>query len=380
VEAATQRTVETPPARTWLPARDAPPADTEDEDLVTFSDLVRAHRGWEQALYEHEHHPRRQGPGSTLEEGFRDRRRKFERRNGQILDAYWSVRDASAVALTIRRKPSRWRPDAELIPRFHRATDWATRDEPEIAEALDDCETLAVKAEEILRGASEVIALRRIYAVASHVLGYVDRERGRQPGAEDRSNRDEILKSPRKAFVARQREELESIDRFYNRAGNRQARIVFFWGMAYGLMALLLLTGLAVALIWAIDSLDGATGHWAELQLFMISVVAGAFGAVLSVLSRMASLTGKFDLDHEVGRKSVRWLGVYRPLVGGIFGVATFLVLSSGILQTESPGAGKDFAYYGTLALFSGFFERFMKLAPGGVPAPLEEARDESKA
>jgi hypothetical protein len=94
----------------------------------------------------------------------------------------------------------------------------------------------------------------------------------------------------------------------------------------------------------------------------------------------MASLTGKFDLDHEVGRKSVRWLGVYRPLVGGIFGVATFLVLSSGILQTESPGAGKDFAYYGTLALFSGFFERFMKLAPGGVPTPLEEDRDEGKA
>lgn len=382
VEATGQTIVETPRGRAWLPVRDAPPAYIEDEDPVTFSDLVRAHRGWEQALYEQEHHPRRQGPGNAIEEAYRVRRRKFERCNGEIHDAYWSIRDASAVALTIRKKSSRrWRPDGELIPRFHRATDWATLDEPEIAEALDDCETLAVKAEEILRGASELIALRRIYAVASHVLGFVDREWGRQPpGVEDRSRRDEILKAPRKAFVARQREELASIDRFYNRAGNRQARIVFFWGMAHGLIALLLLTGLAVALIAGMDRLDGAAGHWPELQLFMISVAAGALGGVLSVLSRMASLTGKFDLDHEVGRKCVRWLGVYRPLVGGIFGLATFLVLASGILQTQSPGAGKDFAYYGTLALFSGFFERFMKLAPGGVPTPLEEVTEEGKA
>jgi len=59
--------------------------------------------------------------------------------------------------------------------------------------------------------------------------------------------------------------------------------------------------------------------------------------------------------------------------VGGIYGLATFLMLASGILQTESPGAEKDFAYYGILALFSGFFERFTKLEPGGVPTPLEE-------
>src|SRR4029079_6935024 len=90
--------------------------------------------------------------------------------------AYWSVGDASAVALTLQRTPLRWVPDHETIPRFHRATDWATRDEPDIAAALDDCETLAVRVEEILRGPSELIALRRITAVASHLLGYVDRE------------------------------------------------------------------------------------------------------------------------------------------------------------------------------------------------------------
>jgi len=101
--------------------------------------------------------------------------------------------------------------------------------------------------------------------------------------------------------------------------------------------------------------------------------VAGALGAILSVLSRMASLTGKFVLDHELGRKNVRWIGIYRPFVGGIFGLATFLAIESGILETQRPGGGQDFAYYGILAFFSGFFERFAKLGPVGASAPAEE-------
>ena len=71
-------------------------------------------------------------------------------------------------------------PRSERIPRFHRVTDWATRDEPQVARALDDCEILAARTEEILRGPSELIAIRRITAVASHLLGYVDRSWGRE--------------------------------------------------------------------------------------------------------------------------------------------------------------------------------------------------------
>jgi hypothetical protein len=248
--------------------------------------------------------------------------------------------------------------------------------------ALDDCETLAVRVEEILRGPSELIALRRITAVASHLLGSVDREwfrqqPRRQPSTTEHDPLGKAHQKNTEAFVEGQRKELRQIERFYNRAGNGQARILFFWGMAQGLVALVLLTALAVGLTRLVDGLDGGPPHWGELQLFVISVMAGALGALLSVLSRMASLTGKFVLDHELGRKNVRWIGIYRPFVGGIFGMATFLMLASGILQTQSPGDDKDFAYYGILALFSGFFERFTKLGTGGVPVPLEDAKEE---
>ena len=66
---------------------------------------------------------------------------------------------------------------------------------------------------------------------------------------------------------------------------------------------------------------------------------AARLGAPRSVLTRMASTSveKKFAIDFEVGRTNVRWLGIYRPCVGGIFGLATFLLLASGILQTQSP-------------------------------------------
>ena len=343
-------------------------------DIVTFPDLVRAHQAWEQELFGTAHGDRM--PDRPLEREFHRRWDQFEIKYGQLHTVYWSVRDASAVGFSIKERPRRYRRD-ELWPRFHRATDRATRDEPEIAEALDDCESLAARAEEILRGPSELIALRRITAVASHLLGYVDREWGRDPAPPAGPPTPNWAHHAEcKQFVDRQREELEDIELFYRRTGNGQAKILFFWGMVLGLLAIALVTGLTVAVTWPVDRLDDGATHWGELQLFVLSVMAGALGAFLSVLTRMASVDEtKFVLDFEVGRANVRWLGIYRPFVGGIFGVATFLLLSSGILQTQTPGEDRDFAYYGILAFFSGFFERFTKLPTGDMPTVATEPK-----
>ncbi len=346
-------------------------AEPRPNALVTFSDLVRAHRAWEQELYAREVHST--PPDKAVEREFLRRWRQFEARHGRIDDAFWSVRDASAVALTIREKPPRWRREPELVPRFHRATDWATRDEPDIAAALDACETLAVRAEEILRGPSELIALRRIKGVASHLLGFVDREWGRQaPRTAPHQTPPAALQSERRAFVATQKKELGRIERFYNRTGNGQARVLFFWGMVDGLLALVGVTTVSAVVAWLVELPGEGGANWGDLRLFVVSIVAGALGAILSVLSRMASLTGTFSLDHEIGRKNIRWIGIYRPFVGGIYGLATFLMLASGVLQPQNPDSGKQYAYFGALALFSGFFERFTKLGPTGSPTALD--------
>jgi hypothetical protein len=349
--------------RTAVPPDASSPGDADE--IVTFPDLVRAHRAWERELYDRNG----QKPDRALEWEFHRRWRQFERKYGRIETAYWSVRHASAVALTIKEVTKKRRRD-ERIPKFHRATDWATRDEPEVARALDECEILAARTEEILRGPSELIALRRITAVASHLLGYVDRSWGREePPPTGPPTPDWTHQADCKAFVERQRRELKNVERFYHRTGEGQAKILFFWGMVQGLVFLALVTAAVGTLIWAVDLIDDHRGHWGEEQLLAICVMAGALGAFLSVLTRMASLTAKFHLDFEVGRMNVRWLGLYRPLVGGVFGVATFMLLASGILQTNTPGPDRDYAYYGILAFFSGFFERFTKLPTGEMPS-----------
>ena len=365
------------------------PERKPESEPVTFSDLVRAHRVWELELDKVER--RKLESCQESEDVFRLRRRQFERRYGPIDTAYWSVRDASAVALTLERRPLRWLPDHETVPRFHRATDWATRDEPEVAAALDECETLAVRVEEILRGPSELIALRRITAVASHLLGYVDREwfrraapqpppaiSRRTPDGSDQTAAKPARRQECKAFVESQRDELARIERFYDLMGDGQARILTFWGMVLGLAALVVITGITVALILGVGELDGGSADWENLRLFATCVIAGAIGAVLSVLTRMASLGQKFTQKHELGRKNVRWIGIYRPFVGGLFGLAAYLLIASGILQTDEPAGDEKLAYYGLLALFSGFFERFTTLGAGGRPMALEKSEDRS--
>jgi hypothetical protein len=361
-------------AATLKPGADANGGKPAQPEVVTFPDLVRSHRAWELELYESTCEKRK--PHRAFEREFQRRRGEFERRYGGIESAYWSVRQASAVAYTVEKKPKlirRWR--HEYRPRFHRASDWATRDEPLIAAALDDCESLAVRVEEILRGPSELIALRRIYSVASQLLGYVDRAWGRK--APPTSGLPAPIAGHQarcKEFVDEQRAELKDIERFNRRTGDGQAKILFFWGMVQGLLGVAVVTFLVGAATWPADRLDGGATHWGELQLLAICVMTGALGAFLSVLQRMASLDKrKFTIDFEVGRTNVRWLGIYRPCVGGIFGLATFLLLASGILQTENPPPESDYAYYGILAFFSGFFERFTK-----VPTDYLSTGDES--
>jgi hypothetical protein len=72
----------------------------------------------------------------------------------------------------------------------------------------------------------------------------------------------------------------------------------------------------------------------------------------------------KFDLDPEVGRRALFWLGIYRPLVGAIFGLALYFVLRSSLLQIEPS---KRFATLVVAGFLGGFSERFVKVMLHGA-------------
>jgi hypothetical protein len=322
---------------------------------VTFPELVHFHRCWRQAL---------DGEGGRLhqaEEEYRTALAAFERRHGKIVNSYWCTNVESAVALTLR-PPSRLLrlvgvPDTL---RLHRVSDWATKDKPEIAEALHECDALAIKASEVLVGKARPIALQLVMASAGHLLSLVD----------ERSAHGSTAKTKRAVTV--QRRELGRTESYVRKAANGEAQIVYVFGMTLGVAGLALLTAL-IALFADPGRIDS--------REFFGCLLAGSLGALVSVMSRISS--GRFLLASDFGARYPLFLGILRPLIGSIFGLVIYFALASGLVKVfnlpeQGSGPRADNAslyFYAAMAFLAGFSERWardMLLGSRGM------ARDES--
>ena len=128
----------------------------------------------------------RQPTRETKEEARRDYERalaKFQASEGTIENAFWCVFAPSAVALTVKRHMrlrrlfgDRWQGEPTI--RIHNATDWLTNAYPEITLLQHYCDTLAIKAAEVLRGTSKLIALEWLFSAHKLLLAAAE-ERAR---------------------------------------------------------------------------------------------------------------------------------------------------------------------------------------------------------
>ena len=317
------------------------------EGKSSFAELVWAHHVWERELHT---------TGSARREteaAYREALADFEQREGEIVGGHWSISNASAVVLTIKHawRPLRWLGKEPTI-RLHRVTDWVLSPETtRLADVLHRADTLAIRASEVLRGASERIAMQLILSTAVDVLGLIDRCDGK-PSAE----------AVREAARVKGRE-LDDVERYYDLAANKQARLVYTGGMFLGLLFLLLAAPFLALILDLFGVLSGDTQS--EAEAFLACYGAGALGALVSVMSRMASDKGKFSLDYEVGRTAVRRLGMVRPVLGATFGIAAFLIVQSGVLQLD---LNEDrFYVLATAAFLAGFSERWTKVLLHGA-------------
>jgi hypothetical protein len=342
------------------------PADGAEEAIdetgaALFPQLVWSHYQWERKL----HSDDRPDPG--LEQAYREKLREFQRKEGRLEQVYWSTRDASAVAMTVQPgKPARLNglglsDDHDLV-RLHRVTDWATRGTPRIADMLHECDLLAMRVSQVLRGTTEQIALRWILGIEMHLLGFLERE-----GTPDEKAEKELVEA--------QRRKLADCEAYYHRAASKAGRIIYVSGMLIGVW-LAALFGLVVGfLLWA-----GGVGD--DRLTIMICYGAGAIGALVSALSRMSRAEhGRFNIDFELGPPLLRRLGVYRPFLGGAIGVALFFLLASGLLDIQVDDAQKPY-YYGFFAFLAGFSERFAAVVLGAAEhrlAPSEQRTQPSK-
>jgi hypothetical protein len=326
-------------------------------EKVTFADLVFAHHLRQTSVYRAVQLGAASEDSAFAEladEAYRARLENFENDHGPIVRAYWCTYEISGVAITAQkvRLPwwKLWR--TETRERLHAATDWATRDSPELAHQLHKVDNLTVRADEVLRGTAENIAMQLLLAAASHVLSYVDRKGGppRDPAT--------IRK-----IVERSNAELADIRRHYQRAGENATRIVYAGGMLRGALILAVVGGVAGLVLWAASAF---ARHPTTTWTMLATVAAGGMGASLSVLLRMAR--GSFSQDYEVGRKTTRRLAMARPFVGATFAVMIFLLLESGLVDIGGlDGNGHTTYFYAAIAFLAGFSERWARVIIGGV-------------
>jgi hypothetical protein len=327
-----------------------PVAPSEETGSPLFAELV-----WTHYRYERERRKPKPGPElDALEHDYSEKLNEFQRQVGELDHVYWSTRAASAVAMTVVEKPSRsgkWLgPFAPAILEhdqhvsLHRLSDWATPDAPRVADLLHECDLLAIRVGEVLRGTPELIAMRWILRVQEHLLGFMERARHLPKKA---------LEAREKELVKEQHRQLVAIERYYHRAASRAGRLVYVTGMLMGLIPVSMLVVLVGLLLWV-------SGLWDRgAQLLVLCAGSGAIGALVSAVSRMGKPeTGRFNVDFELGRPLIRRLGLYRPFLGAIFGVALFFLLASGIAHVDVTGH-KQFYYYGFAAFLAGFSERF---------------------
>jgi len=252
------------------------------------------------------------------------------------VNEYWCWHVPSAVALTEEPRPAvtSWFLRPKIA--FHRASDWATKDHPEVAEQLHRCDGLAIRAMQVLSGLRRRICLHLVMTSAAHLLSFVDARAGQE------SSKD-VLKQEKDA--------LNATDAYYCGAANGQAQIVYFAGMAVVAAAI---GTFALLGSWWIP-LPGI----ADDRDFYGCTAAGAFGAIVSVIQRINS--GHFDLTYDVGRPYLTFLGGLRPVLGAGFGLILYFAVTSGLLDVFSiadEGTERFFSFL-VIAFLAGFSERW---------------------
>lgn len=321
------------------PVRHVPAQPRISAHPPSFSELVYAHHDW--------WHARQSGTldPATVDE-YDSVRTSFQESHGEIVRAYWCSHVESAVALTERKRLG-----GLLAPAFgfHRESDWATKNDPDVASELHRCDELAVRAGAILTGVRQRICLELVVSCAAHLLSLVDA----RAGAEDEKQAAGALD--------RERAEIDKVESYYCDAANGQAQLIYFGGIA------------AVTLTLAAACIPWVAVDW---MASVAALVAGAVGAVVSVIQRINS--GTFELDYDVGRPYAFFLGGLRPLIGGAFGMAITFAFTGGLLHipiAQSASTHDRRLALLVLAFLAGFSERWAQdtltsVLPGAGESP----------
>jgi hypothetical protein len=297
---------------------------------VSFSELVEA---W--ALREE---------STSREERYQELRAAFVSDHGEITDAYICESGPMAVALTavrpkeLERKLLRYRDRIEM----YSETERLVRMHPEVAQVLHRAEVQYVSVRNALRGLSQRLLVNWLFVWMRDLM------------LVSIPNADGTVVPLTAEEIDEQGKELDRIEAHYQQAASREAQIVYLGGMLAGVLALCAIT-VPVGILLAASSAP------VSLTTFFGCLIAGALGALVSVVTRMSA--DKFHVRHEVGRSYVQRVAAFRPFIGGVFGLLVYFALQGGVIrQLDVPTDERDrFAFFLVLAFAAGFSERLVK-------------------
>jgi len=371
---------------------------------VSFSDVARAHYEWD---------ARTAGTDERARQEFERKLELFEAGSrSELVEAYWCRKRASAVALAqieevpdrpLRRRVRRF-VRGPVAPEFrlYRETDWLTGDFSKLADLLHECDVLAVKAIYGLEGFQQALVMQWLLKVEAHVLGYIEwrhppdlpqleRQEARVEKAattagakvqpidkkreqEERKRRTAAL-AQLDSFYLRVMRELNKIEDYYQAAGEKRARLNYVEGMiTAGMLAVTVAAVGAGAVLSVFGLLDL---HHAGVRRFYACLLAGAIGAVVSVLIRMSGRGGGFTIDHELGSFGVRRLGAFRPLIGAVSGVIVSFLVQTSLVPIDKQSLSIEF--YVVVAFLAGFSERWTKVVLAGAMRTIDKVSDDGQ-
>jgi hypothetical protein len=187
------------------------------------------------------------------------------------------------------------------------------------------------------------VCIEKFYSIATHALGIYDKWYDHHQDIQLVEDKLEPI-----PFV---RSQLEEAEEYYRQAAHREAHKQYFFGMLAGL-ALLIPVGTIAGVALHVASISGLV-----LEPILGALIAGGLGAVVSVMTRMTR--GTLVLRFESGRFLLRLLGIFRPFMGAILGLALYLLLRGTILPVAIPEEAEQLYFFAGIAFIAGFSERW---------------------
>jgi hypothetical protein len=186
-------------------------------------------------------------------------------------------------------------------------------------------------------------ALERAYGLITAVLAAVDRENKQHP--EDSETEEVSARYQKNLQLVVP--EIVRAEALQLNAAQRTSQARYGRGMLLGTTAIALTCGVIASIFYAYD----VPAEWA------VALPAGAIGALVSVLQRMTS--GRLELDVDSGAQLITMYGAIRPVVGGVLGMAVFVLFEGGLLPGLEVADKAPIAFYAGVGFLAGFNERF---------------------